>query len=478
MSERDTTDPAGSPEPALGYESAAPDRDGAFAAGGQQSAVTDRVPHPPDEPRRRINPRSPRQAIQPQTALPPPQRSRKAKHPLVVVLNFFLMTAVLAVLAAGSAVYFGKARFAAPGPLAEPKSVLISRGSDLDSISALLARQNVIDSPFIFSAAVRAYGQEDKLKAGEYLFEPAVSMEGVLEDLVTGKSVLHAVRIPEGLTSEQIVERLRQDPVLVGDIAAIPAEGSLMPDTYKFTRGATRQQILDQMERAQARAVDEIWGRRSPDLPIRTREEFVTLASIVEKETGQSDERSRVAGVFINRLRDNMRLQSDPTIIYGLFGGKGKPADRPIFRSDLEKETPYNTYRIAGLPPTPIANPGRAALEAVANPSRTREVYFVADGTGGHAFAETLEDHNRNVARWRKIEAAKKAAAESVAAGAAPASVASPAIAASTEPSAAQPPDAAPIGPVATEPAPLAPATADAAPVVRIPPPKPKTATP
>ena len=177
-----------------------------------------------------------------------------------------------------------------------------------------------------------------------------------------------------------------------------------MPDTYKFTRGTTRQQILDQMRRSQDRAVEEIWARRSPDLPIDTPEELVTLASIVEKETGKADERPRVAAVFINRLRDGMRLQSDPTIIYGVFGGAGKPPDRPILQSDLDKPTPYNTYQVSGLPPTPIANPGRAALEAVANPSRTEELYFVADGTGGHAFAATLEEHNRNVARWREVE--------------------------------------------------------------------------
>jgi hypothetical protein len=167
------------------------------------------------------------------------------------------------------------------------------------------------------------------------------------------------------------------------------------------------------MTRAQERAVQELWERKPADLPVKTPEEFVTLASIVEKETGKADERPRVASVFINRLRSGMRLQSDPTIIYGIFGGAGKPPDRPILKSDIEKPTPYNTYRIDGLPPTPIANPGRAALEAVANPSRTDELYFVADGTGGHAFARTLEDHNRNVARWRKVREARREAAES-----------------------------------------------------------------
>jgi UPF0755 protein len=366
----------------------------------------------PAEPRRHISPKSPRQALQPETPPPPPVRSSGARHPVVVVLNFFLMIVVLAVFAGGAAFYFGKLRFSGPGPLTEPASVVVARGADLDTIAAQLERQNVIESELVFTTAVRLYDAENRLKAGEYLFRPGVSMEQVLEDLITGRSVLHAITLPEGLTSEQIAARLNADPVLTGSIAAIPPEGSLMPDTYKFTRGATRQQIVDQMARAQEKAVQEIWARRSPDLPIETAEEFVTLASIVEKETGKADERPRVAAVFINRLREGMRLQSDPTIIYGLFGGAGKPSDRPILQSDLEKPTAYNTYRVSGLPPTPIANPGRAALEAVANPSRTDELYFVADGTGGHAFATTLEEHNRNVARLRRIEAARKEAQE------------------------------------------------------------------
>jgi UPF0755 protein len=199
--------------------------------------------------------------------------------------------------------------------------------------------------------------------------------------------------------------------------AAMPVEGSLVADTQRFTRGTTRQSIVTKMLSAQKKLVEDIWARRTTDLPISTIDEFVTLASIVEKETGKSDERSRVASVFINRLRKGMRLQSDPTIIYGLFGGKGKPADRPIFQSDIEKATPYNTYVIDGLPPTPIANPGKAALEAVANPSQTEDLYFVADGSGGHVFASTLEEHNANVARWREIE--KKRAEEAAKAGAA-----------------------------------------------------------
>ena len=374
--------------------------------------VAEVAPPAPAPRHHRISPRSPRQAIEPEMAPPPPPRSRQVRHPLVVALNFFMMAGVLAVLAIGAVLYFGSIRFNAEGPLKESKSVLISRGADLESIAGLLQRQNVIDSEFIFSNGVRLSKAADKLKAGEYVFVAGASMRDVMNALVSGKAVLHGFTVPEGLTSEQIVARLFDDPILTGELSAIPAEGTLLPETYKFSRGTTREQIIAQMRRAQERLIDEIWARRSSDLPISTPAEFVTLASIVEKETGKADERPLVAAVFINRLRQNIRLQSDPTIIYGLFGGKGKPPDRPILRSDIDKKTPYNTYLIDGLPPGPIANPGRAALEAVANPSRTNDLFFVADGTGGHVFAATLAEHNRNVARWRRIEAEKRKAEE------------------------------------------------------------------
>jgi UPF0755 protein len=192
--------------------------------------------------------------------------------------------------------------------------------------------------------------------------------------------------------------------MLVGELPEeLPPEGSLLPDTYPFQRGTSRADIVAQMQRQQQRALADIWSKRIDGLPLKTPEELVILASIVEKETGRADERPRVASVFINRLNKKMRLQSDPTILYGLFGGQGRPPERPIYRSDIDKHTPYNTYQIDGLPPGPIANPGRAAMEAVANPSRTKDFYFVADGTGGHVFARTLDDHNENVRRWRVI---------------------------------------------------------------------------
>jgi UPF0755 protein len=228
-------------------------------------------------------------------------------------------------------------------------------------------------------------------------------MAKVLQTMVEGRSVQYSVTIPEGLTSQQIVQRLKDSAVLTGDITTVPAEGTLLPETYKVTRGWTREQILQRMSAAHKRLVDEIWAKRAPDLPIKTQAEFVTLASIVEKETGKADERARVAGVFVNRLRKRMRLQSDPTIVYGLMGGKG-PLGRPLLKVEMDEPNPYNTYQIDGLPPGPIANPGRASLEATAHPMKTNELYFVADGTGGHVFAETLDEHAKNVAHWRNIE--------------------------------------------------------------------------
>jgi UPF0755 protein len=219
--------------------------------------------------------------------------------------------------------------------------------------------------------------------------------------------VAHQVSIPEGLTSQQIVARLLQDDVLAGDIKEIPREGSLLPDTYNFARGVSREQMVARMQQAEQRLLHEIWDHRAPDLPLRTPEQLVVLASLVEKETGRPEERTRVAAVFVNRLKQKMKLQSDPTIIYGLVGGKGT-LGRPIMKSEIEQPTPYNTYVIDGLPPGPIANPGRASLEAAANPARTRELFFAADGTGGHAFAETYEQHQKNVARLRSIESDQK----------------------------------------------------------------------
>ena len=330
----------------------------------------------------------------------PPPPSRRARHPLVVIGNAVLTIIVLLIIALGALVYAGKGMFDAPGPLDRERSVVIPRDTGVRAIAEILKRERIIETPFVFVTAALLTRATSELKAGEYLFDARVSMRGVLEALVEGKSILHLVTIAEGLTSEQIVQRLRESDVLTGELRGIPREGTLLPESYKVMRGTPRQQLISRMSAAHTRVLQEVWERRAPDVPVKTPDELITLASIVEKETGKADERSRVAAVFINRLNRKMRLQSDPTIIYGMVGGKGA-IGRPLTREDVDRATPYNTYVIEGLPPGPIANPGRASLEAVANPSRTRELYFVADGSGGHVFATTYDQHLKNVARWK-----------------------------------------------------------------------------
>ncbi|RVQ03000.1 endolytic transglycosylase MltG [Sinorhizobium meliloti] len=359
-----------------------------------------------------IIPKSANEALRPERVPHPPKRSRKARSQVVIFLNFVMTVVVFVALAAAGAVYYAMHEYEKPGPLEANKNFIVRSGAGISEIASNLERNEIITDSRVFRFVSEAYLSNDTLKAGEYEIKAHASMQEIMELLKSGKSILYSVSLPEGLTVKQMFHRLADDPVLVGDLPAeLPPEGSLKPDTYKFTRGTDRNEIIKQMTAAQEALVQQIWEKRDPDLPVSTIEEFVTLASIVEKETGRADERPRVASVFINRLEKGMRLQSDPTIIYGIFGGEGKPADRAILRSDLDKQTPYNTYLIKGLPPTPIANPGRAALEAVANPSRTPELYFVADGTGGHVFAETLDEHNANVRRWRKIEAERAAEA-------------------------------------------------------------------
>lgn len=351
--------------------------------------------------------------MKPRDVPPPPKRSRGSRNSVVVVMNFFMSCLVFATLVLCALAYFGQYTFTKPGPLQTAQTLVIQEGSSVAQISERLLANDVIESDTIFRLWVRAHGAQKSLKAGEYLFEPGMSMYEVMDTIRSGKGIVHKVSIPEGLTVFQIFKRLEEDEILVGDLPEeLPVEGSLMPDTYPFQRGTTRDELLKRMAVAQQKFLASVWERRIDGLPISTPEEMVTLASIVEKETGRADERPRVAGVFINRLQRGMKLQSDPTFLYGIFGGEGKPKGRPIYRSDIESDTPYNTYRIDGLPPGPIANPGRAALEAVANPSRTDDLFFVANGTGGHVFAKTLDEHNRNVARWREIEKQLKAEAE------------------------------------------------------------------
>lgn len=355
-----------------------------------------------------IIPVSAKEALRPVPAPAPPpkqKKSRGSRSQVVVFMNFVMTVLVFMTIALGGVIYYALATFSEKGPLAVNSNFIVKPGWGVGDIARGLEANGVITDARVFQYVTKSYLHNRTLKAGEYEIKAGASMKDIMELLESGKSILYSVTLPEGLTVQQIFDRLRQDPVLEGDLPSkLPAEGSLRPDTYKFTRGTKRAEIVAQMKAAQTRLVADIWAKRAPDLPLKNINEFVTLASIVEKETGKPDERTLVASVFINRLEKKMRLQSDPTVIYGIFGGEGKPSDRPIYQSDLKKNTPYNTYVIDGLPPGPICNPGRAALEAVANPSKTNDLYFVADGTGGHVFAATLEEHNANVKKWRQLQ--------------------------------------------------------------------------
>jgi UPF0755 protein len=371
-------------------------------------------PQPADEPQGsevqpRFAPRSPSEAIKPSAAPPPPPgRIRRRRGGFLAFFSAFLSFLVVGAAAGIFAFTVIQRQVTERGPLGADKVVVIPKNIGTNEIAELLKKEGVIDRPGLFEAYALLNRSRGQLKAGEFQFKAGASIDDAIDTLVAGKPILHSVTIPEGLTSEQIIARLNENDVLTGTIADLPREGSLMPDTYKFERGMTRQQIVVAMQAAQKQVLNQIWQRRSSELPFRSPDELVIMASIVEKETGRADERTRVAGVFINRLGKRMKLQSDPTIVYGLVGGKGT-LGRGIQKAEIDKPTAYNTYVIEGMPPGPIANPGRAALEATANPSRTKDVYFVADGSGGHAFAETYDQHLRNVARWRQIERARTA---------------------------------------------------------------------
>lgn len=295
-----------------------------------------------------------------------------------------------------------------PGPLAEQVVLEVLPGSSVADIAAQLVERGVISDALLFKAAVRIFSSGQSLKAGEYSIPAAVSVRDVLDLLAVGASLAHRLLIPEGLTSAEVTAIVTKASGLTGGIDNRPAEGSLLPETYHFTKGDTRAAVIARMATALNETLSELWPLRAEGLPFDTPESALILASIIEKETGLGSERAHVSGVFVNRLNRGMRLQSDPTVIYGLTDGDG-PLGRSLTRADLERDHPYNTYRIAGLPPGPIANPGRAAIEAALNPLDTEDLFFVADGNGGHVFARTLKEHNRNVAKWRRArrEAAK-----------------------------------------------------------------------
>ena len=297
-----------------------------------------------------------------------------------------------------------------PGPAArsgEVTNVVLRRGASLPEIAGALEQAGVIRSSSIFLTAAQTTGAARKLKAGEYEFASHASLRQVLNKIRDGKIVRHHVTIAEGLTSDMVVDILMRAPELTGTVPT-PPEGSVLPETYQVQRGEDRAAVLQRMMDDRDALLDKLWAERQAGLPFATKEQAVTMASIVEKETGLARERPHVAAVFINRLRQGIRLGSDPTIIYGLT--RGRPLGRGILLSELQRQTPYNTYLIEGLPPTPIANPGKAALEAVLNPLNSNDLYFVADGTGGHVFASTYAEHERNVAKWRQVERSKAAA--------------------------------------------------------------------
>ena len=288
----------------------------------------------------------------------------------------------------------------------------VPSGSGLSSIATRLEKDGLIKSAFLFKLVTKLRGNERNFKAGEFSVTSPASMRQIYDTLSEGKAILYPFTAPEGLTSAQIFRSMTKLDTLVDDSPELPAEGTLLPETYMTPRGMKKSALLKQMQKDQNDILDRLWVSRDPDLPIKTKAEAVILASVVEKETGISSERDVVAGVFINRLRKGMRLQSDPTIIYGVSKGEPllnkKGQQRGIRRSEIDKKTDWNTYQIDGLPKTPICNPGKDAIAAVLKPAETDYLFFVADGTGGHVFAKTVREHNNNVIKWRKIERRKR----------------------------------------------------------------------
>lgn len=317
--------------------------------------------------------------------------------------GFFTFLLMLCLLAGASGFYV-LGGLKNPGPLEAEKNLVIARHSSSATIAAMLEKEGVIAHSLFFRLQYFLDGRPD-LKAGEYHFTPHMTLDAIIGKMARGEMVLRKFTIPEGWTSAEVVALLQKEPALSGTVTTIPPEGSLLPDTYRFTFGDDRNATLALIEKAQKEALMEAWAGRDPTLPLANPQQLLTLASIVEKETGKPEERPRVAGVYVNRLRKGMLLQSDPTVIYGLTMGRA-PLGRPLNYADLDRVTPYNSYRVAGMPPTPIANPGKAALMAAAKPEKHDYLYFVADGTGGHRFATTVEEHKRNVENWRRLEKA------------------------------------------------------------------------
>ncbi len=315
----------------------------------------------------------------------------------------FVVLMAFSGIAAGAGFFWLQKAYHKPSLTQADKVIIVERGSSVASISRQLKSEGLVRYARVFRFGVRFLDDPRPLQAGEYRIPAGASPAAIASVLKSGEQVVHKITLAEGLSSIQIVDLLQDEPLLTGDIEKIPAEGTLLPETYHFHRGETRREIISRMKTSLDEVMNDLWPTRDAGIPVHTPREAVILASIVEKETSVPAERGLVAGVFVNRLKKGMRLQSDPTVVYGITRGAG-PLGRPLSREDLDAKTTYNTYQIDGLPPTPIANPGRASIDAVLNPTQTRALYFVADGTGGHAFAETLEEHNRNVQKWRKLQ--------------------------------------------------------------------------
>ena len=328
----------------------------------------------------------------------------KRRSPLIAAVGLCLAAAI-GILGARWALQW----YEAPGPSSEAKTIVLERHGTSEAIGGTLEGAGILTHVRLFMLAARLAGGE--LKAGEYLFPAAISPAGILDLLRSGKTVVHRLVVPEGLTSPEIVALVTQAEAMSGDVTARPDEGALLPETYFYSWGDKRQALIDRMHRGMTKLVAELWAARKPGLALDTPAEAVTLASIVEKETGIEAERPMIAGVFYNRLKLGMKLQSDPTVSYAITQGD-HPLGRSLSRADLDLASPYNTYFAKGLPPGPIANPGRAALKAVLDPAATDALYFVADGSGGHAFSATLDAHNKAVQHWRQLQAAPKPASE------------------------------------------------------------------
>lgn len=319
---------------------------------------------------------------------------------------------VVVVAAAVIGAAIGYDRYNRPGPLSHARTLIIEKGSGVAMIADQLAAADVIENTLVFRAGVRLSGQEGVLQAGEYRFPARISMRAAAALLASGNTVKRRLTIAEGLTNQQVLALLKDTAGLDGTVEGVSLpEGTLLPETYFYSYGDDPQSLIRRMQTAMEEALAEAWANRGFGIAIDTPQEALVLASLIEKETAKPEERARISAVFHNRLRRRMRLQTDPTVVYAIAGGAG-PLDRPLTRQDLTFPSPYNTYLNRGLPPGPIANPGRASLEAAVRPSDAKDLYFVADGTGGHLFARTLKEHNRNVARWRKLQKQRPAQTE------------------------------------------------------------------